>query len=83
MHVIQVNCALNPSVKIVRVEEGNFDLEHGLRMFVELHDLDHTVLGRKLFRLEGEDFMRWVNGPEGHMNLVDRILTFVGCSVRV
>lgn len=56
MHVFRVFRESNPNIAWIELEEGNINIESGIRMYFSFLDYDKNVLEKKLFSISGEDF---------------------------
>lgn len=56
MHTFRVYRDSNPNIAWLNIEEGNINLEEGIRFMYAFLDYDNTVLEKKLFIINGEDF---------------------------
>ena len=46
----------NPNIAYLRINEGNINIETGIRFIYELLDSDKNIYFKNLFSINGEDF---------------------------
>lgn len=56
MHKFRVFVNRNHSIKWLSIEEGNINIENGIRFFYAYLDYDDNIVERKLFIIDGNDF---------------------------
>lgn len=56
MHKFRVFVMRNHSIKWLVIEEGNINIENGIRFFYSYLDYDGNSIERKIFIIDGNDF---------------------------
>jgi ABC-type glucose/galactose transport system permease subunit len=56
MHVFRVFRESNPNIAWIQLEEGNINIESGIRMYFSFLDYNKNVMEKNLFTIGGEDF---------------------------
>lgn len=56
MHKFRVFVSNNHRIKWLTIEEGNINIENGIRFFYSYLDYDDNTVERKLFIIDGNDF---------------------------
>lgn len=56
MHKFRVFVNRNQSIAWLVIEEGNINIENGIRFFYSYLDYDNNTVERKIFIINGEDF---------------------------
>ena len=58
MHEFKVYSQMNGSIRYLQIEEGNINIEDGIRFVYSFLDSDRNTLERKTFVINGDDFAR-------------------------
>jgi hypothetical protein len=63
------------NVAWLSVEEGNINVETGIRMMYSLHDYDMNILERKIFQINGDDFSNiGLSGKDTRIAILELLL---------
>lgn len=58
MYEFRVYSHINPSISYLQIEEGNINIEEGIRFVYAFLDFDRNILERKTFIINGDDFAK-------------------------
>lgn len=56
MHTFRVYRESNPNIAWIQLEEGNINLETGIRIFISFLDINKNLMEKNLFTISGSDF---------------------------
>lgn len=80
MYKVSVRSHANPMIAFLGVEEGNIDLERGIRCCVSLLDGTGVVLDKRVIHIEGEDFAALsLTGKPIVDSILDKLLQHASC----
>ena len=81
MFIIPVTCTDSPFITQIGIEEGNFSLDNGLRCLVQFMNAGGTMIDKRLFVFEGQDFQNWANDITTNIqSLITMILAWANCT---
>jgi hypothetical protein len=76
MHKFRILKASNINIKWLEIEEGNINIESGIRFIYSLQDYDLNVLERKTFYINGTDFAEiGLSGKDTRIAIIELLLT--------
>lgn len=58
MHEFRVYSQINGNIAYLQIEEGNINIEDGIRFVYAFLDYNKNILERKTFVINGDDFAR-------------------------
>lgn len=58
MYEFRVYSYINPSISYLQIEEGNINIEEGIRFVYAFLDIDKNILEKKTFIINGDDFAK-------------------------
>ena len=58
MYEFRVYSHINPNISYLQIEEGNINIEEGIRFIYAFLDFDRNTLERKTFVINGDDFAK-------------------------
>lgn len=65
----------NPNIAYLRINEGNINIETGIRFIYELLDSDKNVYFKQMFSINGEDFSEiGKSGKDTRIAIVELLL---------
>ena len=75
MHKFRILQASNLNVAYISIEEGNINIETGIRMMYSLHDYDMNILERRVFQINGDDFSNiGISGKDTRIAILELLL---------
>ena len=79
MHKFSIFKENNPGVRWMVIEEGNINIETGIRFMYALLDEDENVLERKVFIINGNDFSDiGISGKDTRIAIIELLLETCG-----
>ena len=75
MHKFLIFKEKNPNVKWLIIEEGNINIESGIRFMYALLDEEENVLEKKVFVINGTDFSDiGISGKDTRIAIIELLL---------
>jgi hypothetical protein len=75
MHKFSIYKEKNPNLRWLIVEEGNINIETGIRFVYALLDNEENVLERKVFIINGSDFSDiGISGKDTRIAIIELLL---------
>lgn len=75
MHKFRILLASNLNVAWLSVEEGNINIETGIRLMYSLHDYEMNILERRVFQINGNDFSNiGLSGKDTRIAIMELLL---------
>jgi hypothetical protein len=82
MHKFSIYKEKNPSLRWMIIEEGNINIETGIRFIYALLDDEENVLERKLFIINGDDFSNiGLSGKDTRIAIIELLLQTIDAIV--
>ncbi len=79
MHKFSIFKENNPGVRWMIIEEGNINIETGIRFMYALLDEDGNVLEKKVFIINGDDFSNiGISGKDTRIAIIELLLQTCG-----
>ncbi len=79
MHKFSIFKENNPGVRWLIIEEGNINIETGIRFIYALLDEDENVLEKKVFIINGNDFSEiGISGKDTRIAIIELLLRTCG-----
>ena len=79
MHKFSIFKENNPGVRWMIIEEGNINIETGIRFMYALLDEEENVLERKVFIINGDDFSNiGISGKDTRIAIIELLLQTCG-----
>ena len=79
MHKFSIFKENNPGVRWMIIEEGNINIETGIRFMYALLDEEENVLERKVFIINGNDFSDiGISGKDTRIAIIELLLETCG-----
>lgn len=79
MHKFSIFKENNPGVRSLVIEEGNINIETGIRFIYALLDDEENVLEKKLFIINGTDFSDiGISGKDTRIAIIELLLQTIG-----
>lgn len=70
----------NPKIAYIGVEEGNINIESGIRFVIVFQDINKEIIDKKLLVINGSDFsLLGESGKDVRIAIIERILEYTNC----
>ena len=80
MYTFRVYHLDNPRIAFLGVEEGNINIESGLRFVVAFLDINKEIIDKKLLVINGDDFSQLgESGKDIRVAIMERVLEYTSC----
>ena len=80
MYTFRVYHLDNPRIAYIGVEEGNINIESGIRFVVVFLDINKEIIDKRLLVINGDDFSQLgVSGKDIRVAIIERILEYTNC----
>jgi hypothetical protein len=80
MYTFRVYHLDNPRIAYIGVEEGNINIESGIRFVVAFLDINKEIIDKKLLVINGDDFSQLgESGKDIRVAIVERVLEYTSC----
>ena len=77
MHVFRIFREANPNVAWIQLEEGNINIETGIRMYFVFLDYNKNVIEKNLFVISGDDFASLgKNSSDIRIAIIEKLLEY-------
>ena len=82
MHKFRVFSHSNPNISWVIIEEGNINIETGIRFMYAILNDEEIVIDRRLFIINGDDFSKiGLSGKDTRISIIELLLQTIGCII--
>jgi hypothetical protein len=82
MHKFSIFKENNPGIRWIVIEEGNINIETGIRFIYALLDEEENVLERKVFIINGDDFSNiGISGKDTRIAIIELLLQTINAIV--
>ena len=80
MYTFRVYHLDNPRIAYLGVEEGNINIESGIRFVVVFLDINKEIIDKKLLIIDGNDFSQLgESGKDIRVAIMERVLEYTSC----
>jgi hypothetical protein len=80
MYTFRVYHLDNPRIAYLGVEEGNINIESGIRFVVVFLDIQQEIIDKKLLIIDGNDFSQLgESGKDIRVAIMERVLEYTSC----
>jgi hypothetical protein len=80
MYTFRVYHLDNPRIAYLGVEEGNINIESGIRFVVVFLDINKEIIDKKLLVIDGNDFSSLGDsGKDIRVAIMERVLEYTSC----
>ena len=80
MQTFRVYHLENPRIAFLGIEEGNINIESGIRFVVVFLDIHKEIIDKKLLVIDGNDFSSLgQSGKDIRVAVIERILEYTSC----
>ena len=82
MHKFRVFSNENPYIAWIIIEEGNINIETGIRFMYAILNEDEIAIDRRVFLINGEDFSNiGISGKDTRIAIIELLLETIGCII--
>ena len=81
MNIYKVKREINPSVKWLKVEVGNIDIENGISMVIYFLDDAKNTVEKNVCFLTGDAYLNLGKGPNLKISILQNICQATGCKL--
>ncbi len=82
MHKFRVFSNENPNIAWVLIEEGNINIETGIRFMYAILNDEEITIDRRLFLINGDDFSNiGLSGKDTRISIIELLLQTIGCII--
>ena len=82
MHKFRVFSHINPNIAWVIIEEGNINIETGIRFMYAILNEDEITIDRRVFLINGDDFSNiGISGKDTRIAIIELLLETIGCII--
>ena len=80
MYTFRVYHLDNPRIAFLGIEEGNINIESGIRFVVVFLDINKVIIDKKLLVIDGNDFSQLgESGKDIRVAIMERVLEYTSC----
>ena len=80
MYTFRVYHLDNPRIAYLGLEEGNINIESGIRFVVVFLDIQQEIIDKKLLVIDGNDFSQLgESGKDIRVAIIERVLEYTSC----
>jgi hypothetical protein len=80
MYTFRVYHLDNPRIAYLGLEEGNINIESGIRFVVVFLDIQQEIIDKKLLVINGDDFSQLgESGKDIRVAIIERVLEYTSC----
>lgn len=82
MHTFRIYCLHNPNYAYIKIEEGNINIESGIRMVFSFLDSDRKTIIKNTLAISGDDFaMLGHSGKDLNIAIIEKLLDYTECII--
>ncbi len=82
MHKFRVFSSENPNIAWIIIEEGNINIETGIRFMYAILNDEEITIDRRLFLINGDDFSNiGLSGKDTRISIIELLLQTIGCII--
>ena len=82
MHTFRIYCLHNPNYAYIKIEEGNINIESGIRMVFSFLDSDRKTIIKNTLSISGDDFaMLGHSGKDLNIAIIEKLLDYTECII--
>jgi hypothetical protein len=79
MHTFRIYKESTPNIAYIKLEEGNINIETGIRMHFNFLDINKNVIEKHLFTISGNEFSNLgINSKDLRIAIIEKILECTG-----
>lgn len=82
MHKFRVFSENKPNIAWIIIEEGNINIESGIRFVYAILNDENITIDRRLFIINGDDFSNiGLSGKDTRIAIIELLLETIGCII--
>ena len=82
MHTFRIYCLHNPNYAYIKIEEGNINIESGIRMVFSFLDSDRRTIVKNTLSISGDDFAKLgKSGKDLNIAIIEKLLDYTECII--
>ncbi len=82
MHKFRVFSTDNPNIAWMTIEEGNINIETGIRFMYAILNEQEIAIDRRVFFINGNDFSNiGLSGKDTRIAIIELLLETIGCII--
>jgi len=82
MHKFRVFSNDNPNIAWIIIEEGNINIETGIRFMYAILNDEEITIDRRVFIINGDDFSNiGISGKDTRIAVIELLLETIGCII--
>lgn len=82
MHIFRIYCLHNQNYAYIKIEEGNINIESGIRMVFSFLDVERRAIVKNTLSISGDDFTNLGNsGKDLNMAIIEKLLEYTECII--
>ena len=82
MHIFRIYCLHNQNYAYIKIEEGNINIESGIRMVFSFLDVERRAIVKITLSIGGDDFTNLGNsGKDLNMAIIEKLLEYTECII--
>ena len=82
MHTFRIYCLHNPNYAYIKIEEGNINIESGIRMVFSFLDSDRRTIVKNTLSISGSDFTNLgSSGKDLNIAIIEKLLEYTECII--
>ena len=82
MHKFRVFSEENPNISWIIIEEGNINIETGIRFMYAILNEEEIIVDRRVFIINGDDFSNiGLSGKDTRISIIELLLQTIGCII--
>jgi hypothetical protein len=82
MHKFRVFSESNSNIAWIIIEEGNINIESGIRFVYAVLNDENITIDRRLFIINGDDFSNiGLSGKDTRIAIIELLLETIGCII--
>ena len=82
MHTFRIYCLHNQNYAYIKIEEGNINIESGIRMVFSFLDSEHRAIVKNTLSISGDDFASLgKSGKDLNIAIIEKLLDYTECII--
>ena len=82
MHTFRIYCLHNQNYAYIKIEEGNINIESGIRMVFSFLDYEHRTIVKNTLSISGSDFANLgSSGKDLNIAIIEKLLEYTECII--
>jgi hypothetical protein len=82
MHTFRIYCLHNTNYAFIKIEEGNINIESGIRMVFSFLDSERRTIVKNTLSISGDDFAKLgKSGKDLNIAIIEKLLDYTECII--